>query len=195
MTELTPELEAIGRRLQLAYGARLRRRRIIRVTAATFAAFAVLATAAFASGIAGDLNLDPTQWDLISSGAVDNGQAQYVHAKRIKDGSHSTFMVEHDATMTDRYDAFLLHEKVKAEANATSPVPVKDEPGPLCSREQLTTVEQTALDALRAGNDAGAAVSAAFADDPCRGEEYGTEIASRVFAGKEPTGHLLPGVG
>lgn len=195
MIEMTPELEAIGNRLQLAYAARLRRRRTGRVAAAVVAAFAVFATTAFASGIAGDLNLDPTKWDVLSAGAVDNGQAEYVHAKRISDGSHSTFMVEHDAAMADRYDAFVLHEKVKAEANDTSPVPVRTEPGPLCTRDQLTTVEQTALDALRAGVDPTAAVDGVFAGNPCRGEAYGIEIATSVVAGSEPAAHLMPGVG
>ena len=194
MTDLSPQLEAFGLQLRDAYGRRLRRRRITRTIAASAAAVLVLAAAAFASGIAGDLYLDPTKWEILGSGTVNDGKGEYVHAKERVGGRNSTFMVEHDADISDRYDAFLLHEKLKAEANRTSPVPVRTETGPLCSRDELMRAEQTALDALRAGVSPGEAVQAAFADNPCRGLEYGTEIAARVFAGKEPASHLMPGV-
>ena len=36
--------------------------------------------------------------------------------------SNSTFMVEHDAGLTP-YEAFLLHERTRAAADATSPCP------------------------------------------------------------------------
>ena len=61
-------------------------------------------------------------------------------------------MVEHDAGL-DRYQAFLLHEKVKARANAeeeAAGVPVRTEPGELCTAAQLTRAENVALDKLRA---------------------------------------------
>ena len=143
-----------------------------------------------ALGASGDLQLDPTEWAFVSGGSVDDGRGEYVHAKSLKDGGPSTFMVEHDAGM-DRYEAFLLHERLKATADETSPVAVKAESGPLCTREQLTRIEQNAMDALRAG----ASPQAATAGAGCRGRAYGIEIAQRVFSGVEPNPDLMPGVG
>ena len=191
MTELSTELDAIGIELRRAYAGRLRRRRLVRMTASTGALLALLAATAAAA--AGDLQLDPAKWTIVGGGSVDNGQAEYVHAKRVDGGGTSTFMVEHDAGM-DRYQAFLLHEKVKAAADGTSPVPITTEPGALCTREQLTRAEQTALDAVRPGGSAQDAVQRAFAGDPCRGLAYAAERAEWVNAGKEPAGNLMPGV-
>ena len=190
MNELSPELELIGLQLRKAYAGRLRRRRITRVAAATVGLAAVAALSAAAA--TGELQLDPTKWVTLGAGTVDNGRAEYVHAKSLKDGSNSTFMVEHDAGMA-RYQAFLLHERVKAAADQSSPVPVQAEPGAVCTQEQLTRAEQTALDALRAGSPADAAVASAFQSNPCRGLAYGVEIASAVFGGKEPAADLMPG--
>src|SRR5262249_27464015 len=133
VTELSTELDAIGIELRRAYAGRLRRRRLVRMTASTGALLALLAATAAAA--AGDLQLDPAKWTIVGGGSVDNGQAEYVHAKRVDGGGTSTFMVEHDGGM-DRYQAFLLHEKVKAAADGTSPVPITTEPGALCTREQ-----------------------------------------------------------
>jgi hypothetical protein len=191
MTELTPELELIGTQLCRAYGTRLHRRRTARAVVAAVAVAGLSAVAAL--GATGDLQLDPTKWEILSGGTVDNGRGEYVHAKSLEDGGPSTFMVEHDAGM-DRYQAFQLHERLRAAADETSPVPVVPEPGPLCTPAQLTRAEQTALDALRAKSSPQAAVAAAFANDPCRGLEYGTEIAQRVFTGNEPAADLMPGV-
>jgi hypothetical protein len=154
--------------------------------AALFAATAVAAAT-------GDLQLDPSKWAVLGGGSVDGGRGEYVHAQSRQDGSHSTFMVEHDAGL-DRYAAFLLHERVRAAADETSPAPVQTEPGPLCTSEQLARAEQTALDALRAGGSAESAVQTAFADDQCRGLEYGVEIAQQVYAGVEPAENLMPDV-
>jgi hypothetical protein len=136
--------------------------------------------AAYASGVADDLGLDPTKWEILSAGSVDGGMAAFVHAKNRQDGGKSTFMVEHDAGM-DRYDAFLLHEKT-LDAAGRSP-----ESGPLCTRDQLTQVEQQSLDALRAN-------ATPTPTESCRGREYGIEIAQHVFAGVEPAANLMPGV-
>jgi hypothetical protein len=191
MNELAPELHAIGIDLQRAYAGRLRRRRIGRVTAATAGLAGVLAVSALAS--TGDLPLDPAKWFVVSAGSIDNGRGEYVHAKSLDDGGPSTFMVEHDSGM-DRYQAFLLHERLRAAADETSPVEVQSEPGALCTRQQLARAEQTALDALRAGSPAQTAVETAFAGEPCRGLAYGVEIARRVFNGVEPEANLMPGV-
>ena len=180
MTQLAPELETIGRQLQVAYSNRLRRRRRTRI--GTVAAGCVLAFggAAYASGVADDLGLDPTKWEILSRGAVDGGKAAFVHAKSLEDGRPSTFMVEHDAGM-ERYDAFLLHEKT-VDAAGGSP-----EAGPLCTREQLTRIEQQALDAVRAG-------ATPDPTDACRGRAYGIETAQQVSAGVQPPENLMPGV-
>jgi hypothetical protein len=187
MTELSPELQLIGSRLQHAYASRLRRRRFAR----TFAALGALAAVSTVTALAatGDLQLDPTKWQILGSGSVDDSRGEYVHAKNLQDGGHSTFMVEHDAGM-DRYEAFLLHERLKAEADSTSPVRVATEGGTLCTRDELATVEQEALDALRAN----ASPEAATAGTSCRGVAYGVEIAGRVFSGIEPASNLMPGV-
>ncbi len=180
MTQLAPELETIGRQLHAAYSTRLRRRR--RLRAGTVAACCVLAFggAAYASGFADDLGLDPTKWEILAGGSVDGGQAAWVRAKSLEDGRPSTFMVEHDAGM-DRYDAFLLHEKT-LDAAGGSP-----ETGALCTRDELARIEQQSLDALRAGGtpDPG---------ETCRGRAYGVEIAQHVFAGVEPEANLMPRV-
>jgi hypothetical protein len=180
MTQLVPELETIGRQLHLAYSARLRRRRRVRI--GTLAACCVLTFggAAYASGVADDLGLDPTKWEIVSGGSVDGGNAAWVRAKSLEDGRPSTFMVEHDAGM-DRYDAFLLHEKT-VDAAGGSP-----ESGAICTREELARIEQQTLDALRAN-------ASPNPGDTCRGREYGIEIAQGVFAGKEPANNLMPGV-
>ncbi len=137
---------------------------------------------------------------------MDGGKASYVHAQRSDDGGHSLFMVEHDAGL-DRYQAFLLHEKVKARANAeeeAAGVPVRTEPGELCTAAQLTRAENVALDKLRAsfapGTTPDAARSAvdtalrgAFGDSACRGLEHAGEIARLVYAGIEPEAGLMPG--
>ena len=207
MTELPEHLEAIGRELQSAVGRRIERRRRRRRTLRVGGAAAVLAlavsAAAIASGIGPELQLDPTKWSLLGGGSVDEGQGQFVHAQRKADGSHSTFMVEHDAGLAP-YQAFLLHERTRAAADATSPVPVRTEPGALCSPAELTraeTVALTRLAAFPAGTaatatkaDVDAAVAAAFSGAPCRGLEYASEQARLVYAGVEPRTFLMPGV-
>jgi hypothetical protein len=190
------DLDAIGRDLGAAYARRLERRRRCRRIARTSAVAAIaacaFATIAVASGIGPDLELNPAEWSILGRGSTDGGRGEYVHARRVRDGSPSTFMVEHDAGLAP-YAAFLLHERTKAAADATSPVPVRPEPGPLCTPAQLTRAESTALTALRAGGDAAGAVEAAFADAPCRGLEWAAERARAVVAGKEPPSMLMPG--
>jgi hypothetical protein len=61
------------------------------------------------------------------------------------------------------------------------------EPGSLCTQDQLSRIEQQALDALRANGIADTSES-------CRGRDYGIEIAEHVFAGIEPEVNLMPGV-
>jgi hypothetical protein len=111
-------------------------------------------------------------------------------------------MVEHDDGV-DRYQAFLLHERTKAAADSTSPVPQLEEPGPLCTAAQLTRAETVALQTL-AGVTPGTSPDAAketvdialgdaFASDPCRGVEYAGEQARLVWAGVEPRALLMPG--
>jgi hypothetical protein len=180
MTQLAPELETIGRQLQVAYSGRLRRRRRVRVGTAAASCLLAFVGAAYASGVADDLGLDPTKWEILSGGSVDGGKAAFVKARSLQNGEPSTFMVEHDAGM-DRYEAFLLHEKV-VDAAGGSP-----ETGALCTREQLAQIEQQTLDALRANATPAPAAG-------CRGLDYGIEIASNVFAGREPAGNLMPGV-
>jgi hypothetical protein len=134
------------------------------------------------------------KWTILGGGSTDGGRGAYVHAKRTVDGSHSTFMVEHDAGLAP-YAAFLLHERTRAAADATSPVPVQTEPGTLCSPNALTRAETVALGALSAFPAGTAtnvtrqavdqAVAAAFRDAPCRGLEYAGEQARFVYAGIE----------
>jgi hypothetical protein len=180
MTQLAPELETIGRQLTAAYSARLHRHRRARLGTSVACFVLAFGGAAYASGVADDLGLDPTKWEILSRGAVDGGKAAFVHAKSLEDGRPSTFMVEHDAGM-ERYDAFLLHEKTLDEAGGSP------ETGALCTREQLTRIEQQALDALRAG-------ATAVPSDACRGRAYGLETAQQVFAGVQPAANLMPGV-
>jgi hypothetical protein len=195
-----------GANVAAGYGRRLERdrgwRRRLRAGGAVVLLACVFATVAVASGLGPDLQLNPAEWSILGGGSTDGGRGQYVHAKRIGDGSHSTFMVEHDAGLP-RYEAFLLHERTKAAADATSPVPVRAEPGPLCTAAQLTRAEAVALVTLAAfapGSSADAtksavdaAVTAAFADSPCRGLEYAAEQARLVHAGIQPRTLLMPG--
>ena len=204
---MTTDLQAIGDDLFAAlthradHTRRLRRR--LRVAMLAVAAAGVLSAAALASGIADDLRLDPTTWSILGSGSVDGGKAAYVHARRVSDGSASTFLVEHDAGLPP-YDAFLLHEKTLAGAEATSPVPVRVEPGAVCTKDELTRAESVALATLRAtfspGTDIDAtkatvdvAVREAFAQAGCRGLEYGGEQARLVYAGIQPVAALMAG--
>lgn len=180
MTQFAPELETIGRQLHFAYAARLRRRRRLRLATVATCGLLAFGGAAYASGVADDLGLDPTRWEILSGGSVDDGKGVFVHARNLQDGGPSTFMVEHDAGM-DRYEAFLLHEKTVDAAGGGG------ESGALCTRGQLTRVEQESLDVLRAGATPAPAIS-------CRGREYGIEIAQRVFTGVEPAANLMPGV-
>jgi len=208
MTELPVHLEALGRELDTAVTRfvarrRLRRRRLRIVGAATMLALACSAVA-IASGIGPELQLDPTKWSVLGRGDVDNGAGEYVHGQRLDDGSHSTFMLEHDQGL-GRYEAFLLHERLLAASAASSSVPVREEQGDLCSRSELARAEQVGLDTLRGsfvpGTPADAtkpavdqALGAAFADTPCRGLEYAGELARRVYAGVEPRANLMSGV-
>ena len=209
MTDLPTELELLRVELHAAFGrhvARRQRRRRLNVLGAGVLAALTFAAAAIASGIGLDLQLDPAKWSILGSGSVDGGKAAYVHAQRKDDGSHSLFMVEHDAGM-DRYRAFLLHEEVKAAGNAVeadSGVPVRTEPGELCTAAQLTRAETVALDTLSAGFAAGTgpnatkravdeAVTKEFGYRPCRGLAYAGEIARLVYAGIEQSANLMPG--
>ena len=153
MTQLAPELETIGRQLHLAYSARLRRRRRVRLGTVAACAVLTFGGAAYASGVAGDLGLDPTKWEILSGGTVEGGKASWARATSIEDGRPSTFMVEHDAGM-DRYDAFLLHEQT-LDAAGGSP-----ESGARCTREE------PALQPIRAG-PAGAARTASRSLSEC----------------------------
>lgn len=180
MTQLAPELETIGRQLHAAYSSRLRRRRRLRVGTAAAGCVLAFGGAAYASGFADDLGLDPTKWEILSGGSVDGGQAAWARARNLEDGRPSTFVVEHDARM-NRYDAFLLHEKTLDPAGGTP------ETGALCTRDELAQIEQQSLDALRAGGTPSPAES-------CRGRAYGIEIAQNVHAGVEPAENLMPGV-
>jgi hypothetical protein len=195
VTSLPAHLESLGRDLDDAVGRllvrRRRRSRAVRAFAAVATLVLAFSAAAVASGIGGDLGLDPTKWSILGGGSVDGGE--YVHAQRVTDGSQSTFMVEHDQGL-DRYDAFLLHERLRAAADATSPVPVREEPGAVCTRAELTRAEQVALDAARSSEPVAEAVAAAFAGAPCRGLEYAGQMAIQVNAGKEPSSNLMAGV-
>ncbi len=204
---MTTDFDTISRELTLALGRRIERRRRsarrLRIAAVAVAATGAFSAAAFASGIAGDLELDPSKWGVLGGGSVDGGQGAYVHATKLEDGSNSTFLVEHDASLP-RYQAFLLHERTLAAAQATSPVPVRVEPGALCSPDELTRAERVALSTLAAEFPAGspaeatqsavdAATAAAFASAPCRGLEYAGEQARLVYAGTQPRSMLMPG--
>jgi hypothetical protein len=188
------------RRLELH---RRRRRRLVTTAVASLVAFG-LSAAAIASGIGGDLQLDPAQWSLLGGGSVDDGRGAYVHAKRISDGSNSTFLVAHDEDLT-AYRAFLLHEQTLAAAQASSPVPVRVEQGDLCTPAALTRAETVAMTTLRAQfppradadltkASVDSSVQAAFAGSLCRGLEYAGEQARFVYAGIQPAAKLMPGV-
>lgn len=145
---------AIERDLTAAFARKLENRRRtnsrVRTALLAIAVTGAFCTAAIASGVAGDLQLDPTKWSLLDGGDVDGGRGTYVHAKNLESGSNATFMVEHDGGLAP-YEAFLLHEKTLAAAQATSPVPVRIESGKLCSAAALTRAEQVALATLNAG--------------------------------------------
>ena len=204
---MTTDLEAIGRDLQNALERRIRskrrRSRRLRLAALSLALTGAFATVAYASGIGPDLQLDPSKWSILGGGDVDGGRGAYVHAKSLDDGSNSTFLLEHDDGLAP-YQAFLLHEKTLAAAQASSPVPVRVESGDLCSAAALTRAEQIALATLSAGFAQGTppdaskqavdnATQAAFADAPCRGLEYAGEQARLVYAGVQPRSQLMPG--
>ncbi len=205
---MTTDFAAITMDLEIAFAHHLerQRRRRRRLRLAGVAAFVAtsFSTAAVASGIGGDLQLDPTKWSILGGGSVDDGRGAYVHAASLEDGSGSTFLVEHDAGLP-AYQAFLLHEKTLAAAQSTSPVPVRPEPGELCTPEALTQAETVALATLRSGFPAGATADATrsavdaslqggFANAPCRGLEYAGEQARLVYAGVQPASTLMPGV-
>ena len=190
---------AIERDLKAAFARRLERRRRtngrIRTALLTLAVAGIFCTAAIASGIAADLQLDPTKWSFLGGGDVDGG--------RVESGTSATFLVEHDDGLAP-YQALLLHEKTLAAAQATSPVPVRVEPGELCSAAAVTRAEQVALSTLNAGFAPGTgadaskqavdnATQAAFAGSPCRGLEYAGEQARLVYAGVQPRSKLMPG--
>lgn len=147
------DLVALEQDLRTALAHRIergqRRRRRLSVAALIAVVTTGLCAAAVASGIAGDLGLDPTKWEVLGGGSVDNGRGAYVHAQRKEDGSNSTFMVEHDAGLPP-YRAFLLHEQTLDAAQETSPVRVRAEQGELCTAAELTRAESVALAALRA---------------------------------------------
>jgi hypothetical protein len=200
------DLDAIGRDLVAAHAFRLertrRRRRTLRAAGFALAVAFAFAAAAAASDIGPGLQLDPTKWTILGRGSTDDGRGEYVHARRAQDGSPSTFMVEHDAGLAP-YQAFLLHERTRAAADATSPVPVREEAGALCSPAELTQAERVALTSLAAfpaGTAADltkavvdAAVQAAFRGAPCRGLEYASEQARLVYAGVQPRTLLMEG--
>lgn len=186
-----------------AVARRRRHRRRLRVAGTTAAAALVFSAVAVASGIGPELQLDPTKWSILGGGTVDGGQGQYVHAQNREDGKNSTFMVEHDQGL-DRYEAFLLHQRLREAAATSSPVPVRPEKGALCTRAELTRAELAALVVLRESFAPGTAsdatkqavddaVAAAFAASPCAGLEYAGERARFVYAGIEPTSMLMPG--
>ena len=204
---MATDLEAIGHDLHTLLGRRIatrrRRRRCIHAGSLAVAIAAAFATVAIASGIGSDLQLDPTKWSVLGGGSVDDGQGAYVHAKRIDDGSSSTFLVEHDADLSP-YRAFLLHEKTLAAAIATSPVAVRIEQGELCTPAELTRAEVVAVSTLRTrfSRDAKAdaskaavddAVQSAFATAPCKGLEYAGEQARLMYSGVQPATKLMPG--
>jgi hypothetical protein len=207
VTDLAASLDPLGRDLHDALRRlttrRARRRRALRTMMATTVLLGAFGAVAFASGIAPDLQLDPTKWSILGSGSVDNGRGQYVHARDKATGQDSSFSVEHDAGIA-RYEAFLLHERLRDAENATAPEPAVVEPGSLCTAAQLTRAESVALAALRSSFSPGAAPNATkgaadaalraeFASSPCRGLQYAGEQARFVFAGIEPASNLMPG--
>lgn len=204
---MTTDFDLIGHDLTIAFSRRLEARRRstrrLRIALVAVAVTGAFSAAAIASGITGDLQLDPTKWSVLGGGDVDGGQGAYVHAKSLEDGANATFLVEHDGRLP-RYTAFLFHEKTLAAAEATSPVPVRVEPGALCTAAQLTRAEQVALATLAAsfapGDNPDAsqqavddATAAAFADAPCRGLQYAGEQARLAYAGAQPRTMLMPG--
>ena len=189
------DLDSIERDLVAAYRVRLatkgRRRKFGLATVAALVLAGAFSAVAVAADIGVNFTLDPTQWIVVGSGSTSDGQGTYVHAQRTSDGSHSTFIVEHDADL-NRYDAFLLHERTKDAADATSPVPVRPEPTTLCTADQLTHAEIVALQVVDA-NPAAAKddVMAALGSD-CRGLDYAAEEVLLVTAGTEPRSMLMP---
>lgn len=204
---MTTDFAAITIDLQTAFAHYLKRQRLRRrLRAAGAAAFiaASFSAVAVASGIGGDFQLDPTKWSILGSGSVDDGRGAYVHATNLEQGSSATFLVEHDAGLPG-YQAFLLHEKTLAAAQSTSTVPVRREPGELCTPAALTQAETVALVTLRSGFPQGtgsdatrsavdASLQAAFANARCRGLDYAGEQARLVYAGIQPPSKLMPGV-
>ena len=204
---MATDLEAIGRDLERALAQRMRskkrRSHKIRVASLTVAFAGAFASVAYASGIGADLQLDPTKWTFLGGGSVDGGRGVYVHAKNRADDSNSTFLLEHDSDLQP-YQAFLLHERTLAAANATSPVPVRAEPGAVCTAESLTRAETIAMSVLKAGFPAGSspdatrpavetAIARAFDGAPCAGLEYAGEQARLVYSGRQPASTLMPG--
>ena len=200
------QLDELGRDLHAAVGQlidrRRRRRRLARSFTAAALAAGALVTGSVAGGLGSDLQLDPTKWTILGRGAVDEGRGEFVHARENASAQTSLFLVEHDDGL-NRYDAFLLHEKLKEQARLAAGQPA-NEAGPLCTAEQLTRAEVVALGTLRAEFEPGAspdatsaavdrAVTSAFADGPCRGLEYAGERARFVFGGVEPERMLMPG--
>jgi hypothetical protein len=201
MVELSQELIVVGRDLTAGYARllerRRRRRRALRLATACVGVFCAFTAAAFASGIGGDLQLDPTKWTIFDRGSIDSGHAQYVKARSNVDGRDSVFMVEHDVALP-RYEAFLLHERTVAATGGDR------EAGSLCTASELTRAESVALRALggtaapgasadATAGIADAAVRDAFAGAPCRGLAYASERARFVYAGVEPRSMLMPG--
>ena len=180
---MTTDLEAIGRDLHHALERRLsnkrRRGHRVRLAGLCLAATGTFATVAYASGIGADLQLDPSKWSILGGGSVDDNRGAYVHAKNREDGSNSTFMVEHDAGLP-AYQAFLLHQKTLAAANSTSPVPVRTEPGALCTPDAVTRAETVALGALRAGFTPGASPDA---DQGSSHDGGGSRLQERTLRG------------
>ena len=202
MNDLPLNLRELGGDLHTAVAARLtsgqRRRRRVRVAAAAVALAGVFSAAAVASGIAPNLELDPTKWTILERGTVDDGRGEYVRARNKQDGSVSVVLHERDAGL-EPYEAFLLHERTSSAAGSP-----RAEHGPLCTAAELTRAEVAALAALRARHEAGtppgtmratadAAIAAAFAGETCRGLEYAGERARFVYAGIEPRSLLMPG--
>jgi hypothetical protein len=204
---MTTDFELIGLDLSAALHrwmeTRRRKGRRIRIALLSAAVAGAFSAAAIASGIAGDLGLDPTKWSVLGGGDVDGGRGAYVHAMNLEDGANATFLVEHDAGLA-AYQAFLLHEQTLAAAQVSSPVLVRVERGELCSPAAVTRAEQIALSILSAAFSRGEspdtskqavddATATAFADAPCRGLEYAGEQARLVYAGVQPSSKLMPG--
>ena len=200
MTELSPELQAAGRELTAAYARRLERRRRnrrrVRGAAAGLALFCAFTAAAFGSGIADDLYLDPTKWQVFERGSVEGGRAVYVKAHSREGRGDSTFILEHDRDM-DRYQAFVLHERAVTAGGG-------GETGALCTPAELTRAEHVALDAVERSFAPGTrpemmrdtterALRNEFRGGVCRGLEYAGERARFVYAGVEPRTMLMPG--